>query len=117
MKSRPSPTRSYIQVLLRPPVDVDPGRRSHRYRRRVDHRNQCDRLYGVAAKFVRHSKRTDFGGSSLPEFPITFELVGGRPDTSCRQTGWRRVERMDTIARYGHQAQDRLPFGSKGERP
>jgi hypothetical protein len=70
MKSWPSPTRTFIQVLLRPPVDVDPGRRRHRYLRRVDHRNQCDRLDGVMTKFVLHSKRTDFGGRGLPEFPM-----------------------------------------------
>jgi hypothetical protein len=71
MKSWPSPTRTYIQVLLRPPVDVDPARRSHRYLRRVDHRNQCDRLYDIVAKSVLRSKRTDFGGRGLPEFPIS----------------------------------------------
>jgi hypothetical protein len=31
---------------------------------------KCDRLFGVVARFVLQSKRTDFGGRGLPEFPM-----------------------------------------------
>jgi hypothetical protein len=40
---------------------------------------KCDRLYGVVAKFVPHSQRTDFGGRGLPEFPIISIFQPTRP--------------------------------------
>ena len=80
--------------LLRPPVDVDAGRRSHSYVRRVDHRNQCDRLYGVEATFVLHSKHTDFGGRDLPEYPI-FPIV--RPTRYNYMMGNRIVQILSIV--------------------
>jgi hypothetical protein len=80
------------QVLLRHPVDVDPGRRSQRYLRRVDHRNQCDRLYGFVAMFVLHSNRTDFAGRGLPEFPIVLIIQPTcRNCLICKRIGHKRL--------------------------